>query len=85
MFAIRKISLIHLQDNQVLNMLVNIMGIVVQDKYYTELIILVPEPVQHREALKNSIRVLPEEAPPALTEEERRKRAEDELYEKNIR
>ncbi|XP_060578889.1 protein piccolo-like isoform X4 [Ruditapes philippinarum] len=44
-----------------------------------------PEPVQQREALKNSIRVLPEEAPPALTEEERRKRAEDELYEKNIR
>lgn len=45
----------------------------------------VPEPVQQRDAPKNSIKVLPEDAPPALTEEERRKRAEDELYEKNIR
>ncbi|XP_045199776.2 uncharacterized protein LOC123554020 isoform X5 [Mercenaria mercenaria] len=45
----------------------------------------VPEPAQQRDAPKNSIKVLPEDAPPALTEEERRKRAEDELYEKNIR
>ncbi|XP_052218468.1 uncharacterized protein LOC127836082 isoform X3 [Dreissena polymorpha] len=40
---------------------------------------------QQHETLKNSIKVLPEEAPVPLTEEERRKKAEDELYEKNIR
>ncbi|XP_052223732.1 uncharacterized protein LOC127839407 [Dreissena polymorpha] len=40
---------------------------------------------QQHETLKNSIKVLPEEAPVPLIEEERRKKAEDELYEKNIR
>ncbi|KAL4219939.1 hypothetical protein ACF0H5_020350 [Mactra antiquata] len=45
-----------------------------------------PEPVpRQEESLKNSVRVLPKEAPPPMTEEERRQRAEDELYEKNIR
>ncbi|WAR28283.1 CE295-like protein [Mya arenaria] len=45
----------------------------------------IPEPREAREPMKNSIKVFPEDAPPALTEEERRKRAEDEMYEKNIR
>lgn len=40
---------------------------------------------QSREKPDNSIRVLPKEAPPALTEEERQRRVENEQYEKKIR
>ncbi|KAH3814363.1 hypothetical protein DPMN_142859 [Dreissena polymorpha] len=55
--------------------------------YLTEVLcfIVVLDSSQQHETLKNSIKVLPEEAPVPLTEEERRKKAEDELYEKNIR
>ena len=44
-----------------------------------------PTDSQSEEKPDNSIRVLPKEAPRALTEQERQQRAEDEQYERKIR